>query len=171
MRLSLTVNGTSRTIASLQGPGFLNAHVNMSDRTKESERSNKVRIQGSHTAETETTSVKWPAVDFSSARPDESIPFPDRETFARGGNCLVTRVSPKLISRRGLRLIDWITSSAPLDRVDLAKVIDQGSGERSRVDIQPSLHGQKGCLQLQQQEPRGLDRGSYRYSGQLYGVT
>ena len=28
---------------------------------------------------------------------------------------------------------DWITSSAPLDRVDLATVIDQGSEERSRV--------------------------------------
>jgi hypothetical protein len=64
MRLSLTVNGTTRTIASLPGPGFLNAHVNMSDRPKEAERSNKVRIQGSHTAETETTSVKWPAVEL-----------------------------------------------------------------------------------------------------------
>jgi hypothetical protein len=64
MRLSLTVNGTARTIASLQGPGFLNAHLNMSDRPKEAERSNKVRIQGSHTAETETTSVKWPAVEL-----------------------------------------------------------------------------------------------------------
>jgi hypothetical protein len=30
---------------------------------------------------------------------------------------------------------DWITSSAPLNRVDLAKVIDQGSEERSRVMI------------------------------------
>jgi hypothetical protein len=45
MRLSLTVNGTTRTIASLQGPGFLNAHVNMSDRPKEAERSNKVRTR------------------------------------------------------------------------------------------------------------------------------
>jgi hypothetical protein len=29
------------------------------------------------------------------------------------------------------KLIDWMTLSAPLDRVDLAKVIDQGSEERS----------------------------------------
>ena len=32
------------------------------------------------------------------------------------------------------RPIDYITSSAPLDRVDLATVIDQGSEERSRVE-------------------------------------
>jgi hypothetical protein len=64
MRLSLKVNGTTRTTASLQGPGFLNAHVNMSDRPKEAERSNKVRIQGSQTAETETTSLRWPTVEL-----------------------------------------------------------------------------------------------------------
>jgi hypothetical protein len=33
----------------------------------------------------------------------------------------------------GSALIDWITSSAPLDRVDLAKVIEQGSEEPSDV--------------------------------------
>jgi len=36
----------------------------MSDRPKEGKHSNKVRIQGSHTAETETTSMKWPAVEL-----------------------------------------------------------------------------------------------------------
>jgi hypothetical protein len=64
MRLLLTVNGTARTIASLQGPGFLNAHINMCDRPKEGERTNEVRIQGSQTAETETTSMKWPTVEL-----------------------------------------------------------------------------------------------------------
>jgi hypothetical protein len=44
--------------------------------------------------------------------------------------------SPESVTVRYYRqpdLNDWITSSAPLDRVDLAKVIDQGSEERSRV--------------------------------------
>jgi hypothetical protein len=64
MRLSLAVNGTMRSIASLQGPGFLNAHINLSDRPRENERSNTVRILGSHTAEMETTSMKWPTVEL-----------------------------------------------------------------------------------------------------------
>lgn len=64
MRLSLIVNGKTQSVASLQGPGFLNAHINLSDRPKENERSNTVRIQGSHTAETETISMKWPSVEL-----------------------------------------------------------------------------------------------------------
>lgn len=58
MRVSLTVNGRTQSVASLQGPGLLNAHINLADRPKENERSNTVRIQGSHTAETVTTSMK-----------------------------------------------------------------------------------------------------------------
>src|SRR5215469_17097576 len=46
---------------------------------------------------------------------------------------LVGARSPVLEQLSGFRRqIDWITSSAPLDRVDLATVIDQGSEERSR---------------------------------------
>jgi hypothetical protein len=63
MRLSLAVNGKTQSIASLQGPGFLNAHINLSDHPKKDERSNTVGMQGSHTAETETISMKWPTVD------------------------------------------------------------------------------------------------------------
>lgn len=64
MRLSLAVNGTTRSVAWLQGPGFLSAHVNLSDRPKDSERSNEARIHASHTLETETVSMDWPTVEL-----------------------------------------------------------------------------------------------------------
>jgi hypothetical protein len=64
MRLSLRVNGSARSVASLRGPGFLSAHINLSDRPKDGEHLNTVRIQGSQTAETETTSMKWPSVEL-----------------------------------------------------------------------------------------------------------
>lgn len=63
MRLSLAVNGKTQSIASLQGAGFLNAHINLSDRPKEDERANTVRMQGRQTAETETVSMQWPTVE------------------------------------------------------------------------------------------------------------
>ena len=59
MRLSLAVSGTTRSVAALQGPGFLNAHINLSDHPKESQRSNTVRIQASQAAETESMSVLY----------------------------------------------------------------------------------------------------------------
>ena len=59
MFVSLAVNGTTRSVAALQGPGFLNAHINLSDHPKESERSNTVRIQASQAADTETMSVLY----------------------------------------------------------------------------------------------------------------
>ena len=64
MRLSLAVNGKTCSVASLQGPGFLSAHINMSDRPKEYERSSKARIHASHTLETETISMDWPTVEL-----------------------------------------------------------------------------------------------------------
>lgn len=64
MRLSLAVNGTTRSVASLKGPGFLNAHVYLADRPKEGERSNVAKIHASHTLETETISMHWPAVEL-----------------------------------------------------------------------------------------------------------
>jgi hypothetical protein len=51
MRLSLSVNGAAPIIASLAGPGYLSAHLNMSDRPKESENSKSVRIVGTETGQ------------------------------------------------------------------------------------------------------------------------
>ena len=65
MRLSIAVNGVSRYTASLQGPGYLSAHLNMHDRPKENDRSKRVRIEGTETQETETVWLKWPAVDLN----------------------------------------------------------------------------------------------------------
>ena len=62
MRLLLSVNGTARNTASLQGQGFLSAHLNMHDRPKDGDDSITVRIQGSHTKETETIRMEWPTV-------------------------------------------------------------------------------------------------------------
>jgi hypothetical protein len=64
MRLSLSVNGAAPIVASLSGPGYLSAHLNMSDRPKESERSKNVRISGTETGETETVLLKWPNIDL-----------------------------------------------------------------------------------------------------------
>jgi hypothetical protein len=65
MCLSLSLNGDSRYIASLQGPGYLSAHLNMQDRPKENDRSRNVRIQGTETAESETIWSKWPTLELS----------------------------------------------------------------------------------------------------------
>lgn len=64
MRLSLAVNGKTCSVASLKGPGFLSAHINLADRPKEGERSNIARIHASHTLETETVSMHWPTIEL-----------------------------------------------------------------------------------------------------------
>jgi hypothetical protein len=65
MRLSLSVNGAPPVVASLSGPGFLNAHLNVHDRPKENDHSIKIRILGHQTAETETISMSWPTADLN----------------------------------------------------------------------------------------------------------
>lgn len=65
MRLSLSVNGDHNLIASIAGPGYLNAHLNMHDRPKEGDRSQIVRIVGTDTSsEAENIRLEWPAVDL-----------------------------------------------------------------------------------------------------------
>ena len=64
MRLSLSVNGRSRFIASLPGAGYLSAHLNMQDRPKDNDRSTQVRIVGTDTADTETVHLQWPEVQL-----------------------------------------------------------------------------------------------------------
>lgn len=65
MRLSLSVNGAHPVVASVSGPGFLSAHLNIHDRPKEDDHSIKVRISGHQTAETETISMSWPTADLN----------------------------------------------------------------------------------------------------------
>jgi hypothetical protein len=65
MRLSLSVNGSTRVIASLAVPGYLSAHLNMHDRPNESDYSKKVRVVGIDTSvETENVSLNWPEIDL-----------------------------------------------------------------------------------------------------------
>lgn len=64
MRLSLKVNGNPCIVAAVNGPGYLNAHLNMRDRPKENDYSNVVRIGGIQTLETETVQLNWPKFDL-----------------------------------------------------------------------------------------------------------
>jgi len=65
MRLSLTVNGTQRTLAAVSGSGFLNVHLNLHDRPKENDHSKVVRVVGTQTLETETIGFEWPPVELN----------------------------------------------------------------------------------------------------------
>jgi hypothetical protein len=64
MRLALKINGIPRLVAAVSGPGFLNAHLNLSDRPKDNDYSRVVRIVGVQTLETETVRLSWPEVDL-----------------------------------------------------------------------------------------------------------
>jgi len=61
MRFSLSVNGHPRYTASVNGAGYLSAHLNMQSRPKENDYSRSVRVDGTETEETETVRMKWPA--------------------------------------------------------------------------------------------------------------
>jgi len=79
MRISLSVNGAAPVIASLPGPGYLSAHLNMSDRPKEGEHSKKVSIVGIETRETETVRLKWPTFELKTGDVVELRVLPDGE--------------------------------------------------------------------------------------------
>jgi hypothetical protein len=65
MRLSVYVNGIARSVASLPGPGYLDAHLNMHDRPKDNDRSRKLRIVGHDTSsETENVRLEWTTIDL-----------------------------------------------------------------------------------------------------------
>jgi hypothetical protein len=64
MRLSMAVNGGNPIVASVPRPGYLSAHLNMSDRPKDNERKKDVRLVGMETGETETVHLKWPNVEL-----------------------------------------------------------------------------------------------------------
>lgn len=82
MRLSLSVNGAAPLVTSLPGPGYLSAHLNMSDRPKEDEQSKTVRISGMETHETETVSLKWPTFKLEVGDVVELRILPDGEGAA-----------------------------------------------------------------------------------------
>ena len=79
MRLSMAVNGGNPIIASLPGPGYLSAHLNMSDRPKDNERKKTVRLDGTETGETETVHLKWPSVELKVGDVVELRILPDGE--------------------------------------------------------------------------------------------
>jgi hypothetical protein len=64
MRLSVTVNGVRRYTATVNGSGYLNAHVNLRDRPKENDRSQSIWVGGNETLEAETISFEWPRLDL-----------------------------------------------------------------------------------------------------------
>jgi hypothetical protein len=79
MRLSMSVNGATPTLASLLGPGYLSAHLKMHDRPKEGDYGKEVSIVGTATGETETTRLKWPSVDLKIGDVVELRVLPDGE--------------------------------------------------------------------------------------------
>jgi hypothetical protein len=79
MRLYMAVNGGNSVVASLAVPGYLSAHLNMSDRPKENERKMTVRLAGTETGETETVHLKWPGVELKVGDVVELRVLPDGE--------------------------------------------------------------------------------------------
>jgi hypothetical protein len=79
MRLSMAVNGGNPIVASLPHPGYLSAHLNMSDRPKDNERKKDVRLAGMETRETETVHLKWPSVKLKVGDVVELRVLPDGE--------------------------------------------------------------------------------------------
>jgi hypothetical protein len=64
MRLSMAVNKGNPIVATIAGPGYLDAHLNMGDRPKHDEDKKIVRLVGMETRETETVVLEWPSVDL-----------------------------------------------------------------------------------------------------------
>jgi hypothetical protein len=61
----MAVNGGNPIVASLPHPGYLSAHLIISERPKENEHKKTVRLAGSETRETETVHLKWPSVELN----------------------------------------------------------------------------------------------------------
>jgi hypothetical protein len=64
MRLSMAVNRGNPIVATISGPGYLSAHLNMSDRPKDNENKKTVVLVGMETRETETVQLKWPSIEL-----------------------------------------------------------------------------------------------------------
>lgn len=59
MRIEASVNGKQLCTASIVGPGYLSAHLNLSDRPNE-QKPGVLRVVGCETESTETQFVEWP---------------------------------------------------------------------------------------------------------------
>jgi hypothetical protein len=79
MRLSMAVNGGNPIVASLPHPGYLSAHLNMTDRPKDDECIRTIRLAGNETRETETIQLKWPSVELKVGDVVELRVLPDGE--------------------------------------------------------------------------------------------
>ena len=63
MRISLAINGNRQYTAALSGAGYLNAHLNARNRSKENHLSADVRLDATDTSrETENVRMDWPAI-------------------------------------------------------------------------------------------------------------
>ena len=66
MRIAAVLNGSPQYVASLEGAGYLSAHLNLADRPKEQTRSGSLRVEGHETsAEAETVSISWPELKLT----------------------------------------------------------------------------------------------------------
>jgi hypothetical protein len=66
MRIAVTLNGAARHVATIEGAGYLSAHLNLADRPKDGEVRRALRVEGFDTnSATETVSLKWPELALS----------------------------------------------------------------------------------------------------------
>lgn len=79
MRLSMAVNGGNPIVASLPRPGYLSAHLNLSDRPKDNEQKKTIRLNGIETGEIETVHLKWPYTELKVGDIVELQVLPDGE--------------------------------------------------------------------------------------------
>lgn len=102
MRLSVCVNGASVVVASLSGPGYLSAHLNIEDRPKENGQSKNVRVVGIATGETETVHYRWPPYDLKTGDVVELRILPEGKGDAPGSVQTSSQPALSLLSNANL---------------------------------------------------------------------
>lgn len=66
MRLSVALNGKKRLTASVEGPGYLNAHLNMRNLPKDQDFDKQLQVDGIDTSENrENVRMKWEKISLS----------------------------------------------------------------------------------------------------------
>lgn len=66
MRLSVAVNGENRLTASVEGPGYLNAHLNMRNRPTDRDFSKQLQVDATDTSEArENVRMNWEKISLS----------------------------------------------------------------------------------------------------------
>jgi len=102
MRLSLSINGTSRVTAAMSGPGYLSAHLNVHDRPKEDDYSKTIHISGYQTLETETVVLEWRKFDLQNGDAVELRVLDDGEGDAPSSSRTSSESPGNLFSRSEL---------------------------------------------------------------------